>query len=140
MRNTEIGIKVYEPGDVVTIRTGKTTYTVQGVTEERGELVVLSNNIGKNGNRLTKVIECEADLNLVTNIRDTDAWKIDNEQAKVEELGAKLDPRTSLYGKAVLFALNQLQKHVYAGTVSEKTKDKRRALGRRQKASRKANR
>ena len=143
MYRTEIGVKVYEHGDVVSIRTGKTEYTVQGSTEERGELVILSNNIGKSGNRLTKVIENEGDLNLVTNIRDTDEWKAANEAAKTHDLGSGKDDmvqETSAYAKAILFALNRLQKHVYAGTVRKNVKAKRRSLGRRQKASRKANR
>lgn len=44
------------------------------------------------------------------------------------------------YQKVVLRALNVLNRHVYAGTVSDKTKAKRRAANKVARQSRRANR
>ena len=127
MFRNEVGLQVLEEGDVVKVGNGATRYEVRGNVSD-GITVVTSLNTGKSTSQRRDR------LSLVENVRDTDAWKEANE--------AKEEPvkETSAYAKAVLVALNKLQKHVYAGTVSEKTKGKRRALGRRQKASRKANR
>lgn len=128
MFRNETGLQVIESGDVVKVGTGKVLYSVVNEAAP-GTYNIQSHNTGK-----FKFVELEK-LVLVTNVRDTDDWKeahAEPEEGPVEE--------TSAYAKAVLFALNKFQKHVYAGTVSDKTKGKRRALGRRQKASRKANR
>lgn len=129
MFRNETGVKVYENGDQVTIRTGKVVYTVVG-TNARRELVVNSNNTTR-----AKAVPNEGDLNLVINVRDTDEWKAANEAPAEEPV-----KETTSYQKAVLFALNKLGKHVYAGTVSATKKAKTRKLNTRQKASRKANR
>jgi hypothetical protein len=65
-------------------------------------------------------------------MRDVDTDDTNEDEAPVKE--------TSAYAKAVLFALNKLDKHVYAGTVRKNVKAQRRSLNLRQKASRKANR
>lgn len=125
-RESQTGIKHFEKGDAVTIGKGKTVWDIFHIFGGVAHLKSRTSGI-------KKVVE-EGEIALFLNVRDTDEWKEANE--------AKEEPvkETSAYAKAVLFALNKLQKHVYAGTVSEKTKGKRRGLGRRQKASRKANR
>lgn len=129
MRKNEAGLTILETGDVVRVGKGRVHYTIvnESVT---GYYWIKSYNTGKVSQ------ETQERLTLVQDVRDTDEWK----EAHAEEPVEEPVKETSAYAKAVLFALNKLQKHVYAGTVSEKTKGKRRALGRRQKASRKVNR
>lgn len=127
MITTDKGLKVYEEGDVVRIGKGRVHWVVKGLLE--GEYVHLESQAGQR-----RYAEW-GNVSLVQNVRDTDEWK-EAHTVKAEEPVVE----TSAYAKAVLFALNALQKHVYAGTVRKNVKAKRRALGRRQKASRKANR
>jgi len=153
MITTDKGLKVYEEGDVVRIGKGRVHWVVKGLLE--GEYVHLESQAGQ------KRYAEYGNVTLVQNVRDTDEWKnahstsgylVGREPLFSEEEQAQImrdvdgeseeEPvvETSAYAKAVLFALNRLQNHVYAGTVRRNVKAKRRALNRRQKASRKANR
>jgi hypothetical protein len=58
-------------------------------------------------------------------------------EGKIEPVEPIKDPHS--YQLTILISLSRLGKHVYAGTVSHKTKMKRRAQGKVAKASRKAN-
>lgn len=129
MYTNEAGLKVYEIGDVVRIGTGRVHWQVTFVGLGQTAVVVESLNTGK---EKTEVIER---LTLVQDVRTTDEWKAANEAPAEEPV-----KETTSYQKAVLFALNRLGKHVYAGTVSKTKKAKTRKLNLRQKASRKANR
>lgn len=131
MRKNEAGLTILETGDVVRIGGGKVLYRVALDELPTGFVNVESHNTGK-----AQVIGRER-LNLVTDVRTTEGWQELNRTLGLEE-----EPvvETSAYQKAVLFALNKLQKHVYAGTVSKTKKAKTRRLNDRQKASRKANR
>ena len=116
MRKNDAGLTILEAGDIVTKGRGKTEYRVTGT--DNGVVWMISTNTGKAHSAE------QGALNLIKNVRP--------EEESVKE--------TSAYAKAVLFALNKLQKHVYAGTVSATKKAKNRKLNTRQKASRKANR
>jgi hypothetical protein len=138
MRKNDAGLTILEEGDIIRKGSGRVHYKVTWVPEEHlygtVQIEVQSFNTGalSRTNVETAV--------LVTDVRTTEGWKElsqtlgldDEEEAPVKE--------TSAYAKAVLFALNKLQKHVYSGTVRKNVKAKRRALNSRQKASRKANR
>lgn len=144
MITTDKGLKVYEEGDTVRIGKGKVEWVIKGLLE--GEYLHLESPSGQR-----RYAEW-GNVTLVSNIRETspdeftpianDSHKVDAEEG-ADEVTEDLDNpvvETSAYQKAVLFALNKLQKHVYAGTVSETKKAKTRRLNGRQKASRKANR
>lgn len=126
MRKNEAGLTILERGDMVRVGNGRVHWVVtQDQTDQY--VYLLSPN--------TKRLACkeQGNVTLVQNVRDTEEWKVENEdEAPVVE--------TSAYAKAVLFALNKLDRHVYAGTVRSNVKAKRRGLNARQKASRKANR
>lgn len=126
MRKNEAGLTILETGDVVRIGNGKVLYTVVAPASN-GTIGVESHNTQR------RTLVEQGRVNLVSDIRETSP----------DEVPEDLDnpvKETSAYAKAVLFALNKLQKHVYAGTVRENVKAKRRGLNARQKASRKANR
>lgn len=136
MRKNEAGLTILERGDVVRIGKGKVLYTVlsDAVTAEAH---IESQNTGK-----AQTVEASR-LGLVESVQSV-AYTAG---CSVEELTGVAPVKTkapvketSAYAKAVLFALNALQRHVYAGTVSRQEKARRRSLNRRQKASRKANR
>jgi hypothetical protein len=132
MIRNEAGLQVLESGDEVRIGNGKVLYNV--LIHGAESVTIVSQNTHRK-----QAVSAER-LTLVRNVRDLfpEAFEpVDTDDANEEEAPVV---ETSAYAKAVLFALNKLQKHVYAGTVSRQTKTKRRALGRRQKASRKANR
>jgi hypothetical protein len=152
MRKNEAGLTILETGDVVRKGKGKVEYTVTWVPEEHlygvVQIEVQSHNTGvlSRTNVETAV--------LVRDIRDSEDWKAARELEKIWGVGSGVEPtdtddaneeeapvvETSAYAKAVLFALNKLEKHVYAGTVRKNVKAKRRGLNARQKASRKTNR
>lgn len=148
MRKNDAGLTILERGDIVQIGSGKVRYTVLSdvVTHEAH---IESHNTGK-----AQTVDASR-LNLVQSVQDV-AYEAGDD---VEELNITEEPETldnstralsdhdtepvvetSAYAKAVLLALNKLQKHVYAGTVRKNVKAKRRGLNRRQKASRKVNR
>jgi hypothetical protein len=131
MRKNEAGLTILETGDVVRIGGGKVLYRVALDELPTGFVNIESHNTGK-----AQVVARER-LNLVTDVRTTEGWQEMNRTLGLEEAPVV---ETSAYAKAVLFALNKLQKHVYAGTVRKNVKAKRRGLNARQKASRKANR
>lgn len=156
MRTNEVGIKILEKGDVVRIGTGRVHYLVE-YSSTSGMIHVKSTNTGK-----SRAIEVEK-LTLVQSVQDaayeagcsveelTEPETLDNSTRALTDYDTPVDTddenedeapvvETSAYAKAVLFALNKLQKHVYAGTVSDTKKAKTRRLNGRQKASRKANR
>lgn len=147
MFRNEVGLQVLEAGDVVKVGNGVTRYTVQGSVSD-SIIVVTSHNTGKSTSQRRDR------LSLVTDVRTTEGWKeltktlgleeepetLDNSTRALSDHDTEPVMETSAYAKAVLFALNKLQKHVYGGTVRKNVKAKRRSLGRRQKASRKANR
>lgn len=151
MHKNDAGLTILERGDIVQIGSGKVRYTVLAdEVESTGSVMhIESHNTGKTQtiarDRLTLVqsvqdvaYEAGADVKELNITEESET--LDNSTWALSEEDTKPVKETSAYAKAVLFALNALQKHVYAGTVSEKTKGKRRSLGRRQKASRKANR
>jgi hypothetical protein len=137
----------FTQGDTVRIGKGKVEY---GVAYDLGnEVKIVSRNTGKatmvDPARLVLVKAAEdiardekpeTDGPLIQGHQPNPA-PVDTDDANEDEAPVV---ETSAYAKAVLFALNTLQKHVYAGTVRKNVKAKRRALNRRQKASRKANR
>jgi hypothetical protein len=144
MRKNEAGLTILEIGDVVRIGSGRVHYRVTvPATESTPFVTVRSFNTDK-----PKTIEVEK-LNLVQSVQDaayeagasveelTGVEPVDTDDANEDEAPVV---ETSAYAKAVLFALNRLQKHVYAGTVRKNVKAKRRGLNARQKVSRKANR
>lgn len=124
MRKNGAGLTILEKGDVVRIGKGKVLYTVT-IGEDMSEFVTARSH---NTNR--------------PRTEHRDRWVLARPVADVENEVQEpeiMEENTS-YQKAVLFALNRLGKHVYAGTVSKVKKAKTRKLNRRQKASRKANR
>lgn len=154
MYRTETGLQVLEHGDVVRVGNGKVEYSIINETT-KNTYNIQSHNTGK-----FTAVSVER-LSLVRDIRESEDWKAARELEKLWSLGSGIEEEpetldnstralseedtkpvkeTSAYAKAVLFALNKLRKHVYTGTVRKNVKAKRRALGRRQKASRKANR
>lgn len=136
MRKNDAGLTILEKGDVVRIGSGRVHYLVTLDEIGTGFVNIMSTNTNK-----TRVVSRDK-VNLVQSVQDAayESGASVEEMTDPETLTEEPVKETSAYAKAVLFALNKFQKHVYAGTVSEKTKGKRRALGRRQKASRKANR
>lgn len=156
-------------GDVVRVGKGKVLYTVTwtpesvGMASDLADPEVQSHNTGNLSRvaasrlvlveahpEIAEVIELQPSPNrdaLGGYLAGRTPLFSENEQAEImrdvdgganeEEAPVK---ETSAYAKAVLFALNKLQKHVYAGTVRKNVKAKRRGLNARQKASRKANR
>lgn len=140
MRKNEAGLTILERGDVVRIGKGKVLYTVLSdvVTAEAH---IESQNTGK-----AQTVE-GARLNLVESVQDVaytagcSAEELDIPET-LDNSTRALDPEpeSTNYQKAVLFALNALGKHVYAGTVTPVKKARTRKLNQRQKASRKANR
>lgn len=135
MRKNETGLTILEAGDVVRIGSGRVHYTVVLDEPETGTVEIQSHNTGK-----SRVVSRESAV-LVQNVRDTEEWKaaqrVESGEGFPEDVPVK---EHTAYQKAVLFALNKLGKHVYAGTVRKNVKAKRRGLNLRQKASRKANR
>lgn len=131
MRKNEAGLTILETGDVVRIGNGKVEYTVVAPASN-GTIGVRSHNTMK------RTLVEEGRVNLVQSIQElTGVDRLDSGEGFPEDVLVK---ETSAYAKAVLFALNALGKHVYAGTVRKNVKAKRRGLNARQKASRKANR
>lgn len=127
MYQNEAGIEILETCDVVRIGKGRVHWVVtQDETTTEGGVSLCSST----SSRLRW--EARESLTLVQNVRDTEEWKAHNQEASVKE--------DTEYQKAVLLALNTTGRHVYAGTVRPNVKAKRRSLGRRQRASRKANR
>lgn len=168
MRKNEAGLTILETGDVVRIGKGKVEYSVE-YGETAGMLHVKSLNTGKSvaveRERLTLVQSAQelavphTELASALETEEVAAEKFAQEMAIPDQTPKGTEPisdeawgngpdssaeeqvqETSAYAKAVLFALNKLQKHVYAGTVRKNGKSRRRALNGRQKASRKANR
>lgn len=155
----------FNVGDVVRVGKGKVLYTVTwtpqsvGYTDNMADVEVQSHNTGNLSRvaesrlvlveahpEIAEVIELQPEsTSLAGYLAGREPMFSEEEQAQImrdvdgepEEAPVK---ETSAYAKAVLFALNRLQKHVYAGTVRKNVKAKRRSLNRRQKASRKANR
>lgn len=66
----------------------------------------------------------------------SESRKLDSNETETEAPMAE----SGGYQKVVLRALNVLNRHVYAGTVSDKTKAKRRAANKVARQSRRANR
>jgi len=155
-------------GDVVRVGKGKVLYTVTwtpqsvGYTADMADVEVQSHNTGNLSRvaesrlvlveahpEIAEVIELQPEsAGLASYLAGREPLFSEEEQAKIMRdvdkamEDAELEPvvETSAYAKAVLFALNKLGKHVYAGTVRKNVKAKRRGLNARQKASRKANR
>jgi hypothetical protein len=134
MYRNETGLQVLELGDTVRIGTGKVLYKVTWTPEQTAQVGLFATEVQSHNTGKYSKVELDR-LTLVANVRDTEEWKAENETPAEEPV-----VETSAYAKAVLFALNKLQKHVYGGTVRSNVKAKRRALNGRQKASRKANR
>jgi hypothetical protein len=160
MRKNDAGLTILEHHDIVRVGKGRVHWTVTEDSKDGYVSLV---------NPLTERLRFErmGNVTLVQNVRNMDEWSnthptsgslagkepmfseeetttgVDRPEVKVLEL-TKIQEEpveeTSAYAKAVLFALNKLQKHVYAGTVRSNVKAKRRGLNSRQKASRKANR
>ncbi len=143
MRKNEAGLTILEIGDVVRVGNGRVHYTVTVPESDANPYVtVRSHNTDK-----PTTIERER-LHLVQSVQDAAYEAGCSEGELVGSLGGvpaadKADApvvENTSYQKAVLLALNLKGKHVYAGTVRPNVKAKRRSLGRRQKASRVANR
>jgi hypothetical protein len=150
MRKNEAGLTVLEIGDVVRIGSGRVHYRVTvPATDSTPFVTVRSLNTDKPKTvEIEKLILVKAAEDIARDEKpETDGPLVQGPQpnpAPVDTDDANEDEapvvETSAYAKAVLFALNRLQKHVYAGTVRKNVKAKRRGLNARQKASRRANR
>jgi hypothetical protein len=154
-------------GDVVRVGKGKVLYTVTWTPESAGmasdlaDPEVQSHNTGNLSRvaasrlvlvqahpEIAEVIELQPEsTSLAGYLAGREPTFSEEEQAQIMHDvdindADESEPvvETSAYQKAVLFALNKLGKHVYAGTVRKNVKAKRRGLNSRQKASRKANR
>lgn len=162
MYRNETGLQVLELGDTVRIGTGKVLYKVTWTPEQTAQVGLFATEVQSHNTGKYSKVELDR-LTLVANVRNTEKWKAENETAIPDQTPPGTKPvsdeawgngpdtddaneeeapvvETSAYQKAVLFALNKLQKHVYAGTVRSNVKAQRRGLNARQKASRKANR
>lgn len=135
MRKNEAGLTILEAGDVVRIGSGRVHYTVVLDEPETGTVEIQSHNTSKN-----RVVSRE-NVSLVQSVQDA-AYEAGCSVEELTGVAPAEEPvkEHTAYQKAVLFALNKLGKHVYAGTVRKNVKAKRRGLNLRQKASRKANR
>ena len=138
MRKNTAGLTILEIGDVIRKGSGRVHYTVTWVPAEHLYGTVQIEVKSHASERLSRTnVETAV---LVRDIRDNPIaypQPMDTDDANEDEAPVV---ETSAYAKAVLFALNKLQKHVYAGTVRKNVKAKRRGLNGRQKASRKVNR
>lgn len=147
---------MFKQGDVVKIGNGSTRYTVLGSVSET-ITVVQSHSSGKTTSQATRrlnlvqsvqdvafeagvsVGEVQENVTPVEQVRDPimpvrESMFSEEEKTMImsdvdgESEEVKNDHRESSYGKAILFALNRLGKHVYAGTASNKPKRKIRKL------------
>lgn len=131
MRKNEAGLTILERGDVVRIGKGKVLYTVLSdvVTAEAH---IESQNTGK-----AQTVDASR-LSLVASVQYAEWAATGNLSGKPETLDNEEmeEPvkETSAYAKAVLFALNKLGKHVYAGTAKPKRRVARLAKQARRNA------
>lgn len=130
--------EVIHAGDIVKVgKRGTVKYEVKFADLRTDQMVsIQSQNTGryseKHASELVLIEKAHAPLRTVEEIKTARGdVPVSDDTAQVEALGAKLDPRTSPYGKAILSALNVLGKHVYQGTAKNRTKRARAKLAKK---------